>query len=213
MRYPPKVKLAMWLLNLVPLFHALIVVAAFWRHQWALAGAAVYLFPPLTARALQACWGRPRGRFVAERPEFLIWWASLQPQMLFARLPFLEELLRLVPGGYSAWLRLWGSRVGRAVYWAPGVTVLDRSYLEVGDQVVFGAGVRLNPHVLSTNEGGQVELALAPVRIGAHCQVGGYSLLTAGSAIAPRECPRAHLILPPFSVYEGGRRRKSRGTT
>ena len=72
----------------------------------------------------------------------------VQWQIVFNRLRLGGSRRRLVPGLYSLWLRIWGSRVGRLVYWSPGLEVLDRSLLDVGDQVVFGIGVRLNPHVL-----------------------------------------------------------------
>ena len=60
--------------------------------------------------------------------------AGHQLQVLYSAFP----ALRLVPGLYSAWLRLWGSRVGRAVYWTPQVKITDRGLLKVGDGVVFG---------------------------------------------------------------------------
>jgi hypothetical protein len=34
--------------------------------------------------------------------------------------------------------------------------------------------------------------------------IGGYSLLTAGTEIAPGECTKAFLISPPFSKWKGG---------
>ena len=127
-------------------------------------------------------------------------------QMLFCRLPMLEELLRLVPGLYSLWLRLWGARVGRLTYWGAGLRILDRSFLQIGDDVIFGAAVRLNPHVLARNERGETELLLARIVVGERTMVGGYSLLTAGTEIAPDESTRAFLVSPPFSRWRNGRR-------
>ena len=83
--------------------------------------------------------------------------------MIFCRLPMLEEIMRLVPGLYSLWLRLWGARVGRLTYWGAGLRILDRSFLHIGDDVIFGAAVRLNPHVLTRNEQGEMELILAGI--------------------------------------------------
>ncbi len=141
---------------------------------------------------------------------FFAWWALFNLQVLFCRAPLLEELLRLVPGLYSLWLRLWGARIGRLTYWAAGLRILDRSFLEIGDDVVFGACVRLNPHVLSRNHEGAMELVLATITIGDRALVGGYSLLTAGTEIAPDECTRAMLLSPPFSHWAGGSRRTPR---
>ena len=114
----------------------------------------------------------------------------------------------MVPAVYSAWLRLWGSKIGRLVFWSPGTQILDRSFLEVGDDVLFGAGVRLNPHVMVRNDSGQNELILAPIKIGARAVVGGYSLLAPGSEIMPDEATHACLLLPPFSKWHNGKRIK-----
>jgi acetyltransferase-like isoleucine patch superfamily enzyme len=107
---------------------------------------------------------------------------------------------------YSNWLRLWGSRIGRLTYWSPGMVVLDREYLDLGDDVVFGAGVRLNGHVILRNKERRLELAVAPIKIGSGAAVGGYSLLTAGTEIPPGESTRAYLLSPPFTVWRDGKR-------
>ncbi|MBI3551606.1 MAG: hypothetical protein HY077_03745 [Elusimicrobia bacterium] len=166
----------------------------------------LYLVPPLSTRILFAVFGRPEGRIPAGERAFFVWWASLQLQIVFCRFPGLEEGLRLLPGVYSVWLRLWGSRIGRLTYWSPGTAVLDRSYLNIGDDVTFGAGVRLNGHVLAKNERGRVELLLAPIIIGDRASVGGYSLLTSGTEVAADEATKATLLSPPFSVWKDGHR-------
>ena len=128
-------------------------------------------------------------------------------QMIFCRLPFLEELLRLVPGLYSFWLRLWGAKIGRLTFWAPGLRILDRSFLNIGDDVVTGAGVRLNAHVIE-HKNGKPQLHLANISIGHDCQIGGYSLLTAGVIVNESEKVHAFALLPPFSTWHGGKRAK-----
>lgn len=197
--------------NLIPLLHLLaasaVGVVAGGPRGWLGAAAVLYLLPPVAARLLTAACGKPAGRYTPADGAFLVWWATLQLQTLFLRLPFLEEVLRFVPGLYSAWLRLWGSRVGSRVYWSAGTVVLDRGYLDVGDGVVFGAGVRLNGHVLA-KEDGRLTLIVDTVRVGAGAAVGGYSLLTAGTEVAPGETLRACLLSPPYSKWEGGRRSK-----
>ena len=121
--------------------------------------------------------------------------------MLFLRFPATEEIIRLIPGCYSLWLRLWGSRIGSLTYWAPRTTILDRGFLNIGDNVVFGAGVKLNPHVIEKGN-----LLLAPVMIGDRASIGGYSLLTAGTVISPNDTVRAFLISPPFSKWKDNKR-------
>ena len=114
--------------------------------------------------------------------------------------------MRIVPGAYSVWLRLWGSRIGAFTYWAAGLRILDRSFLDIGNGVAFGAGVRLNPHVIAEGDDSGLELLLATVHIGDRAIIGGYALLTAGTRVADGESTRACLMSPPFSHWEGGKR-------
>jgi hypothetical protein len=205
-------RLWLLLLNCLPLLHVVSVglcVGIAWSSwPWRLlTGLGVlYLAPPLAARFIRTVFPIREGHIAVSTPEFLTWWALFNLQVIYCRLPALEECLRLVPGLYSCWLRLWGARVGRLTYWAAGLRVLDRSFLHIGNDVVFGAGVRLNPHVLARNEHNQMELTLATVIIGDRAIIGGYSLLTAGSEVAADECTRAFLVSPPFGKWQDGRR-------
>ncbi|MCX6872476.1 MAG: acyl transferase [Verrucomicrobia bacterium] len=166
----------------------------------------LYLVPPLAAGILRGLAPLREGRLPVGQRDFFVWWAMFNLQVIFCRLPALEEVLRLVPGLYGIWLRLWGARVGRLIYWGAGLRILDRSLVRIGDGVIFGAAVRLNPHVLARNKSDEVELLLAKITIGDAAMIGGYSLLTAGTEIAAGECTKAFLISPPFSKWQGGTR-------
>jgi hypothetical protein len=202
-------------LNLTPLLHVitlglLLSASSSWLGRALLAVAALYLLPPALAYIVRRVWVIPEGRITLGSAAFLAWWALLQLQMIFCRLPALEEALRLVPGLYSLWLRLWGARVGRLTFWSPGTVIMDRPYLQVGDNVVFGAGVRINPHVIVKNSQGAFDLLLATVTIGNGARVGGYALLTSGTEIAAGEVTDALLLMPPFSTFKNGRRIRPR---
>jgi acetyltransferase-like isoleucine patch superfamily enzyme len=145
---------------------------------------ALYLLPPLAARLSAWLMPLPRGEVELDERGFLAWWLSAQWQVIFNRARLLEEALRLVPGAYSAWLRLWGSRVGSLVYWSPGVELLDRGLLEIGDRVVFGAGVRLAGHVLLPGADRRVRLLVGPVKVGREALVGAYSMLPPCAEVA-----------------------------
>ena len=207
-----KGRLLMLGLNFIPFFHVAIIVVplvppyANLPVRIAVALALLYLAPPVLARLVLGTAGSPQGRIAVGSKAFFVWWFVFQLQIVFCRLTALEEVLRLVPGFYSQWLRLWGSRIGRLTYWSPGTLITDRSFLSIGDDVVLGAGVRLNPHVLAKGKNGELELLLATVRVGDRVQVGGYSLLTAGTEIQDGEVTRAFLISPPFSKWKAGKR-------
>lgn len=217
---PARKRLLVLLINYWSLFHLLsigVVIAVPWAAwKWRiLAGLfLLYLLPPLAARVLRSASRIQEGRIPIGSRNYFVWWMLFNLQVVFCRLPAVEEVLRFIPGLYSGWLRLWGSRIGRWTYWAAGLRILDRSYLRIGDDVIFGADVRLNPHLLAKNDDGRLELILATVSIGDRAIVGGYSLLTAGTEIAPQECTRAFLISPPFAAWKDGVRvRKSDSST
>jgi hypothetical protein len=205
-------RLLMLAINYYPLLHAILIGVTLgiawvpWRWRLLAGLAVLYLLPPLAARVIRAVRPLREGRIPAGTRPFFSWWILFNLQVIFCRLPALEELLRLMPGLYTLWLRLWGARIGRLTYWAAGLRILDRSFICIGDDVIFGAGVRLNPHVMVRNDRGGLELILATVNIGDRVVVGGYSLLTAGTVIAPDECTRAFLISPPFSKWKNGTR-------
>lgn len=205
-----------WLLilNVIPLLHAGLVIAltlapyANWFWRGLAVGTGLYVVPPLLGRLLRLFVTIPEGSIKIGTKEFFAWWTLLQLQMVFCRFPSLEEMLRLIPGLYSSWLRLWGACIGRLTYWSAGTLILDRPFLSVGDDVIFGAAVRLNAHVLLKNKQGQLELLLGTLKIGDRAIIGGYSLLTAGTEIAPDEATWPFLISRPFSSWKGGKRIK-----
>jgi hypothetical protein len=211
---PGSKKLLLLLCNMIPLAQVAAMVGLCWFLQespWAamLAVLAVlYGLPPLICRVALIVLPIRRSVIPIGSPEFFVWWFTLNLQVLLCRFPFLEELLRIIPSCYSFWLRVWGAKIGKLTYWSAGTAILDRPWLEIGDHVIFGAGVRINAHVFAPNEKGEMVLLLARIKIGNRVTVGGYSLLVAGAEIAPDQCTRACRILPPFSRLEEGRRVK-----
>jgi hypothetical protein len=209
-------RLLLLALNFLPLIHVLVLATlllmtyANWPIRVGIALAVLYLLPPTLARVILFFVTISEGSIAVGSRLFFCWWALFQLQIIFCRLPALEEILRLTPGAYSFWLRLWGAHIGRLTYWSPGIAITDRSFLRIGDDVVFGAGVRLNAHVLAKDKNGQMELILATLKIGNRVVVGGYSLLTAGTEISADEATRACQLSPPFSLWKDGKRvRKS----
>ena len=92
-------------------------------------------------------------------------------QLIFIALPALEAILRLIPGVYSAWLRLWGSHVGKHVYWTPLIEITDRDLLDIGDRVIFGHRAACYNHVVKP-KGEDLVLYTAKITIGSDVFVG-----------------------------------------
>jgi hypothetical protein len=144
---------------------------------------ACYALPLAVARALDRWRPLREGRTLLDAPEHSPWWASHQCQALFIALPPLEAPLLLVPGAFSLWLRLWGSRVGRGVHWTPRVEVADRGLLDVGDRVVVGHKVELYAHVVRRRRG-RLVLYVRRIAIGRGVFLGAGSRLGPGARVA-----------------------------
>src|SRR5580698_10538982 len=116
-RFSPREKLLLLSINAWPVVHLAGAVALVgltrWPLGWRALAAAGWFFaaPPLICR-LVAGRGLPAGEFDVPSPAFFRWWATWYLQAVFNRLLWIEEIFRLVPGLYSAWLRLWGASIG-----------------------------------------------------------------------------------------------------
>ncbi|HSC28756.1 MAG TPA: hypothetical protein VLD67_15875 [Vicinamibacterales bacterium] len=208
----PRTRALMIAFGLIPALHVAAAAApaalaaaglAPWRLAW-LSPIILFVLAPLAVRLGAIRRPLPSGQFAADSPQFLRWWFSAQWQVVFTRLPLLEELLRLVPGLYSMWLRLWGARIGSLVYWSPGVVILDRSLVRIGSRVIFGVGVRLNSHAIAPDPQGTATLHVGPVTIGDDVLVGGYSLLLPGCVVAAGQVTPPFRSIHAFTRYERG---------
>lgn len=146
----------------------------------------VYLIPPLLFRLYSLRFPVRSARWVLNAPTRCDWWIAHQLQMAYAAVPVFESLMRLVPGCYSAWLRLWGSRIGKRVHWTPLVEIVDRHMLCVGDDVVFGHRVICTSHVITKKENGDIILIQRPTRIGSGALLGAKSRIGPGVRIPDR---------------------------
>ncbi len=213
-QFSPLQKLSFLLANYLPFLTALgSLLALFYLPLslgWRIASflGVIYILPPIIARLILLVMPIKKERILLTSKEYLVWWFVFCLQVLYARFTVLEELLRVVPSLYSMWLRLWGSKIGKLTYWSPGTRIFDRSYLNVGDHVIFGVGSRLSSHVIVKNEDGVRELQLAPITVEKNSIIGAYSLLSPGTFISAEECTRAFLLSPPFSRWKDNRRIK-----
>jgi hypothetical protein len=169
----------------VLLVSAVLVVGGLWQRNFALLISAplfVYGFPLLCFRLHRAWYGPHRTWHRFATSVYCPWWGGHQMQLIFISFPFLETILRLIPGAYSSWLRLWGSKIGRGVYWTPQVEILDRDLLQVGDHVIFGHLVKVAAHVVTPRKDAMV-LFIKTVSIGSESFVGAGSILGPGTQI------------------------------
>ncbi len=176
-----------------------------------LALAWIYLVPPLLCRLTLAAFGRPHGTLTPAHPKFTLWWFLTQLQIPYNRLPWLEELLRLMPGLYNLWLRLWGARISLTAYWSPEAIVADRYLLEVGPGAILGGRSRIGGHVMQVEPDGTMKLIVASVRIDAGAMVGMNAAVGPGCHVHAHETVPAGRLLKPFTTRRGGKSHRPEG--
>ncbi|HWI56180.1 MAG TPA: hypothetical protein VNZ22_03055, partial [Bacillota bacterium] len=126
-------RLFVMVLSYIPILHLIgIACVSFWPGMpglWRILAipAVIYLLPAMLARIIVKGFPLRSQILKLGSADFFKWWAVSNLQMIFCRLPILEELLRMIPMAYGAWLRLWGSKIGRLIFWSPGTQILDRS--------------------------------------------------------------------------------------
>lgn len=197
--------MGVWIaINYVPFLFALALVAIGWNVSWWLSLGLLYLLPPLTARVLLGLFPPPAVLSRVPSRDSYLWWALTQLQVPFMRFPVLEEVLRMIPGCYSVWLRLWGGKVGKYVYWSAQVLVADRPFVDIGDRVVFGFGAKLTAHLL-TQKRTQSRLVFGVPVIGAGAVVGSLAIVGPGARVDAGETLRATQALAPFEVLRQNR--------
>ena len=176
--------------------------AAFFQEPWwvivVVNVTLVYLLPPLATRLVYKFFGAPKKSSLIPSRSSLVWWFGCQMQTLFIRFPFFENILRMVPGLYSVWLRLWGAKIGKMVFCSGEVHILDRTHLVVDDNVLVGHGVNISSHTVYRDRRGQEKLVLDPVKIGARAVVGGRSLLGPRCNVRPDETVKINAVVSPF---------------
>lgn len=204
-----KVKILFLLGNLLPFFQLLIFIIGLLQMKSPAEIIAfillyIYLLPPLLFRVLHLFYEFEPGGYRLSDKELLIWWYGAQLQLLFSRFPFFEELLRIPPFLYSAWLRLWGAKIGKLVYWSPRIEILDRNLLEIGDRTVVGYGSKFSSHLINKEK-----IFLAKIKIGADALIGGDSKIAPGCEIENHAIVPALSVLMPMTIFKSSAKNTS----
>jgi hypothetical protein len=154
----------------------------------------VYLAPPLTHRLMNKMYPMRQGATIIDPNEYNPWINSFRLQKIYTIFPVLERMLFLAPGLYAAWLRLWGSKIGKHVYMLPGIEIVDRGNLNIGDFVFIGNKTYISPHVAMTKNG-KMYVYVKDVTIGSGTFVGAFCTLGPGTKIPPKQ------EIPALSYY------------
>lgn len=131
------------------------------------------------------------------------WFVSYKIQQIYNTLPILEAILKLIPGAYSAWLRLWGAKIGNDVNWTLQSKILDRPFIHIGDRCLIGNEVYLSAHDIKKKEN-QYLLYLQEVIIGSDVVLSLKSVVGPGAIIEDHAFISASsAILPNTKISEG----------
>jgi len=196
--------------SLFPALEFLLIVVCSWRlitiptaGSIALLIFAIYGFPLIMFRVTNIF--MPVGKegkswLDSENPS--PWWIGHQIQLIYVAFPQVETILKLIPGAFSFWLRLWGSKIGRNVYWTPQVEIMDRNLVNVGDNVVFGHRVFCSSHIIKRKPGGRIALLVKRIEIGGRAFIGAGANLGPGVEVTPGAFVPAGMDLYPNSTFE-----------
>ncbi len=156
----------------------------------------IYGLPPMVLRIMFRWAPLEQGIACIDGRKFCPWLAAHHVQAFYDALPYLESLLRVIPGFYSMWLRMWGSRVGYGVEWPVRMDVLDRNLMDIGNRVVFSREVELAAHVRKKTEGSASRVLVRQVRIGS------YAFIGAGARIGPGANVPSNASVPALAVVD-----------
>ncbi len=155
----------------------------------------VYVLPVALYRALHRFTPVTEGKSYIGDRGWSPWLVGFRLQSIYIHFPFFESALKLFPPIYSAWIRLWGSQVGKRVYWSPTMEILDRGMIEVGDGVFFGHRITVISHVIVIAKNGRRLLFVEKCKFGAHSMIGAGSQFGPGTSISPGD------LVPVCSNY------------
>ncbi len=158
----------------------------------------IYFLPLLIYRVHNIFWPLKEGLYDISAPKYNSWWASYQFQYLFISFPMLEVPIHFIPGGFSTWLRLWGSTIGKNVTWTPRVEIVDRGLLVVGSHVVVGHIAAFCSHMIVPRKKRYV-LLVKKIKLGDGAFIGADSQFGPGAEAHPGE-----IIKPKAALYWQG---------
>ncbi len=132
-----------------------------------------------------------------------LWLISNQLQFFYNGFSLPEVVLKMIPGAYSAWLRMWGSKIGKKITWTPNSTIVDRPYLVIGDRCLIGGESYISAHAIKKNEGAYT-LYVKKVLIEDDCVISYHVTISPGVKMGKKSFVAAGGVLNPNVSLEEG---------
>ncbi|MCC6278269.1 MAG: acyl transferase [Oligoflexia bacterium] len=143
----------------------------------------IYGFPLICYRIHSLFFPLVEERKIFPDGKYTVWLGTYHLQLIYLTFPFLEGFLRMIPGVFALWLRLWGSKVGSQVIFAPQIEIADRGLLEIGDNCVLAHRTGYYCHVMTPGPDGRLVLMVKKIKIGNRCFIGAASRIGPGTVI------------------------------
>lgn len=168
----------------------------------------LYIVPLLVHHIHQYFYPNLEGIYYLKNKEYNPWWGSQQIQLIYNTFSFLEKILHLIPGLFSLWLRLWGAKIGKNVYWVSTISILDRSLIEVGDEVILGYRVGISAHSVKPKKDNLV-VFVEKIKIGNYVFISGDVGISPGVIIEDRAfIPYGKKIYPKVKIKANNKSEK-----
>ena len=164
----------------------------------------IYLLPVFFYRIFNFIFPKNYGKCELFSSSYNRWWFGIQIQALYNRFSVFEEILRIFPFVYSLWLSLWGSKVGKYIFWSPKVLIVDRGDLAIGDYCVIGYGAKFTSHLLSKSHKRNV-LLYHPITICDKSYIGAEANIGPGVKVHSDVVIAALSTLLPFSEWKNSK--------
>jgi hypothetical protein len=197
---------------LYPAFHALevllllaVAIKTFNLYVIGLFIFACFFQSPLIWRYMLDKYGKPSGLFYFGKKALHgnNWMVAYQLQQFYTSFPFFERVLKMFPGFYSAWLRLWGAQIGKKVNWTSGCELVDRTHLTIGDRTLIGNHTYISAHAIK-KKGDKYLLFVKDVTIGSDVVLAFQCTISPGAIIENQAFVEAGgVVYPNQTVLEG----------
>lgn len=197
---------------LYPTFHMIevlflfaAVVKTFSPYVFVLLIGACYFQSPIICRYMMDKYGKSKGvyYFGKNAKHGNNWFVSYQLQQIYTSFPFFERVLKLIPGFYSAWLRLWGAEIGEKVNWTSGCEIVDRPHLTIGNRSLIGNHTYISAHVIKKKEDKYL-LYVKDVSIGSDVVCAFQCTLAPGAKVEDEAFIEAGAAVYPNETIEKG---------
>lgn len=139
--------------------------------------------------------------------ELNVWFISYHLQQIYNTIPMIENLLKLIPGAYSFWLRVWGANIGKKVNWTSQCFIVDRPFVHIGDRCLIGNQAYISAHAIKKKEDRYIlylndVMISSDVVLAVQCLIGPGVKIKDKAFVSARAGVKPNHVIPAGESYE-----------